>query len=102
MTEKTNPDQPASVIPERLGKHWFDVANSLRAENDRLKAEVNYWRIEAETDHARWLRLLEDNERLRKAGDAVCSAMILFELKTEEERQERIKAWSAAKYGKPL
>ena len=30
-----------------------------------LEAEVNYWRIEAEVDHARWLRTLEENESLR-------------------------------------
>jgi cell division septum initiation protein DivIVA len=47
----------------------------LKAENARLKAEVerlehqvNYWRIEAETDNARWLRCLEEIDRLRKAA----------------------------------
>ena len=56
-------------------KHLVD----LSAENARLKAEV---------------------ELLRKAGDAMASALILFEMKSEEERQDRIKAWSAAKEGK--
>ena len=51
----------------------------LEAENARLKAEV---------------------KRLRKVGDAMASALILFEMKSEEERQDRIKAWSAAKEGK--
>lgn len=44
----------------------------LEAENARLKAEVellkgkvNYWKIEAECDHGRWLRTLEDLEHLR-------------------------------------
>jgi len=48
----------------------------LKEENDRLKAKVermehqiNYLIIEADTDHARWLRCLEDKERLTKAGD---------------------------------
>ena len=54
-------------------------AKRLKTENVRLKAEV---------------------ERLRKAGDALASALILFEMKSEEERQDRIKAWSAAKEGK--
>jgi hypothetical protein len=46
---------------------------ALQSENARLKAEVirlehqvNYWRIEAECDNARWLRCLEDLEKLRK------------------------------------
>lgn len=58
----------------------FKATLSLEAENARLKAEV---------------------ERLRKAGDAMACALILFEMKSEEERQQRIKAWSAAKEGKP-
>jgi hypothetical protein len=49
----------------------------LKAENARLEHVVNYWKVEAETDNARWLRVLEENERLKaeverltKAGDA--------------------------------
>jgi len=51
------------------------IANSeqenarLKAEVDQLVHKVNYWRIEAETDNARWLRCLEDKERLERAGD---------------------------------
>lgn len=78
------------------------------AEMVKAAASSDYWRIEAETDHARWLHTLEENEklraeveRLRKAGDALCSALILFEMKSEEERQERLEAWAAAKDGKP-
>ena len=48
------------------------VLGRLEAENARLKAEVerqshhiNYLTIEANTDHARWLRCLEDLEKLR-------------------------------------
>ena len=29
----------------------------------QLECEVNYWRIEAQTDHGRWLRALEDLEK---------------------------------------
>jgi maltooligosyltrehalose synthase len=50
-----------------------NIINELEAENARLKAEVemlngrvNYWKIEAECDHRRWLRTLEDLENLRK------------------------------------
>ena len=142
---------------------WRDYKRVLN-EIELLNGTVKYWEIEARTDHDRWLRVLEDYERLkekstcqaecldafdvklsqaeaenahlkaevellsaadsylqnaneyayekrcdeleaeverlRKAGDALASALILFEMKSEEERQGRIKAWSAAKEGK--
>ena len=62
-----------------LVKEMDKTINASQAECRRLKAEV---------------------ERLRKAGDDMASALILFEMKSEEERQGRIKAWSAAKEGK--
>jgi hypothetical protein len=37
----------------------------LKAEVERLEHLVNYWRIESECDNARWLRCLEDLEKLR-------------------------------------
>jgi len=58
-----------------LSKGVLNLGNECRAlaqENARLKAEVevlkgrvNYWKIEAECDHGRWLRCLEDLEHLR-------------------------------------
>jgi len=39
---------------------------SLKAEVERLKQQVQYWKVEAECDHGRWLRCLEDLEKLRK------------------------------------
>lgn len=60
---------------ERLGAfrtHTIIPNEMLQAENKELKAkvemlerQVNYWRIEAECDHGRWLRCLEDLERIR-------------------------------------
>ena len=44
-----------------------EIAN-LRAEIGRLNDNVLYWSVEAKTDHARWLRALEENEALRKKG----------------------------------
>lgn len=45
----------------------------LQEENERLidkvrvlEGRVNYWRVEAECDHGRWLRCLEDLEHLRR------------------------------------
>jgi hypothetical protein len=37
----------------------------VKAEVEVLKGRVNYWKIEAECDHGRWLRCLEDLEHLR-------------------------------------
>ncbi len=60
---------------ENLNRNVLDLGKQVREvseERDRLKAEVellkgrvNYWKIEAECDHGRWLRTLEDLEHLR-------------------------------------
>jgi hypothetical protein len=62
-------------IKTSLVKNVLNLGNECRAlseENARLKAEVSvlegrvrYWKIEAECDHGRWLRTLEDLEHLR-------------------------------------
>ena len=44
----------------------FSEYAQLKAEVERLEHQVRYWRIEAEVDNARWLRCLEDLEKLRK------------------------------------
>jgi cell division protein FtsB len=38
----------------------------LTKENEMLTHKVRYWQIEAECDHGRWLRCLEDLEHLRR------------------------------------
>ena len=48
----------------QIGGLQEEVAR-LKAEVERLEHQVNYWRIEAECDNARWLRCLEDLEKLR-------------------------------------
>ena len=53
---------------KRVGELNAEV-NLLKAEVERLEHKVNYWRIEAECDNARWLRCLEDLEKLRKNAD---------------------------------
>ena len=77
---------------------------SLEAENARLKAEVerlehqvNYWRIEAETDNARWLRCLEDKERLTKAGDNL--ERVLTARSGSYEAGNASHEWQSAKKG---
>ena len=40
----------------------------LKAEVERLTKQVDYWRIESDCNHGRWLRCLQDLERIRKGG----------------------------------
>ena len=44
-----------------------DEIERLKAEVAVLKGQVLYWKIEAQCDHGRWLRVLEDLENLRKS-----------------------------------
>lgn len=90
------------VEPEKWGEMVKAMAEvtRLKAEVERLEQQVKYWRIEAETDHARWLRVLEDVERLRKAGDE-----LLHEWSSGDETDGRnfkkgLVLWNAAKEGK--
>jgi hypothetical protein len=72
---ETYPTNINDTIIESLSKGVLNLGNECRAlaeENKRLKEEieilngrVNYWKIEAECDHGRWLRTLEDLEHLR-------------------------------------
>jgi hypothetical protein len=82
----------------RLGNECRDHALEnarLNAEVDQLVHKVNYWRIEAETDNARWLRCLEDKERLTKAGDN-----LVYVASEHPVSEPFVKAWFAAKEGK--
>ena len=73
----------------------------LKAENARLKTEVHHLMVFCNCTLIPSKELQAQVERLTKAGDALGSALILFELKSEEERQERLKNWAIAKYGEP-
>jgi regulator of replication initiation timing len=63
--------------PINYGKHWSEVLKELNAENARLEAE---------------------NERLRKAGDAMAFIMAY---EKDEEFDGFVEAWNAAKEGRP-
>ncbi len=64
------------TLIQSLSKNVLNLGNECRAlaeenkrlkeENEMLKGRVNYWKIEAECDHGRWMRTLEDLEHLRK------------------------------------
>jgi len=49
---------------EKNSEHIAEIAR-LKAEVERQSHYINYLTIEANTDHARWLRCLEDLEKLR-------------------------------------
>lgn len=57
-------DESAIELARKLNAYQMRVER-LKAEVERLKNMVNYWRIEAECDHGRWLRCLEELEKLR-------------------------------------
>ena len=59
------------VEPEKWGEMVLALSEvtRLKAEVERLEHQVKYWRIEAECDNARWLRCLDDLEKLRKNAD---------------------------------
>jgi hypothetical protein len=48
--------------------HYNRLHNDLEAQVEMLKGQVRYWKVEAECDHGRWLRCLEDLEKLRGQG----------------------------------
>lgn len=53
----------------RLGHECRTLAEenkALKSKIEMLERQVNYWRIEAECDHGRWQRCLEDLEHLRR------------------------------------
>lgn len=72
----TYPTNINDSLVESLTKSVLNLGNECRAlaeENKRLKDEikmlegrVRYWKIEAECDHGRWMRTLEDLEHIRK------------------------------------
>lgn len=103
VTENKRLSAENADLKDRLDKADNQVED-LEIENARLKAEVE--RLTAfvgadaiDREHGMCCDTYAQVERLINAGDALGSALILFELKSEEERQERLKNWAIAKYG---
>jgi hypothetical protein len=104
--------------PIEYGRHWSEVLKELNAENARLKAEVERLNtgiqpegcndavgravnvlLEKEKENA---RLKAEVERLRKAGDGMQEVIWLTGCLSGMQIKERaVKAWNAAKEGKP-
>jgi uncharacterized membrane protein YheB (UPF0754 family) len=53
---------------EAHAKMLVDMLNALVDEKGIVEQRVHYWKIEAQTDHGRWLRCLEEIERLRASS----------------------------------
>lgn len=49
---------------ERVNNLLSEI-DKLKDENEKLKRLVNYWKIEANVDHERWTRTLEQLEHIR-------------------------------------
>ena len=77
---------------ENLWHEALDDNKRLKIEADLLEGRVRYWRIEAECDHGRWLRCLEDLDNLRKNADISPSQSPheVAQLKAEVERLDTL------------
>jgi predicted nuclease with TOPRIM domain len=53
-----------------------------------LKHTVKYWEIEAQTDNARWLRVLEDYERLKDKSTCQAECLDAFDVKLSQAETE--------------
>ena len=105
---------------ENLWHEALDDNKRLKIEADLLEGRVRYWRIEAECDHGRWLRCLEDLDNLRKNAD-ISPSQSPHEIERLNAKVEMLQgagdrlaehldykdfpfsleAWQAAKEGKP-
>lgn len=71
---------------------WRDYKRVLN-EIELLNGTVKYWEIEARTDHDRWLRVLEDYERLKEKSKCQAECLDAFDkkLRAAEAEVERLK-----------
>ena len=72
---------------------WRDYKRVLN-EIELLNGTVKYWEIEARTDHDRWLRVLEDYERLKEKSTCQAECLDAFDVKLSQAEAEisRLKA----------
>lgn len=98
LSEKQRLDNNCNYLDQKLDEE-LEKSAMLCGQVERLEHQVNYWRIEAETDNARWLRCLEDNERLRKAGDITLEYLGRTDVPYEEYSEAK-NGWESAKEGK--
>lgn len=114
--KKFNDEALAHIAKEeRKSRERLDME---QAEVERLEQQVKYWRIEAETDHARWMRVLEENERLKSElkfsehrmialAEALADTRLGYQKKIEILKEGRInrkgdqEALKKANQGKP-
>jgi hypothetical protein len=119
LNPKSNPEDSRSDTKKFYDelKGLAEDMEALRNDNERLKHEVLYWRIEAQTDHYRWLRTLEELERIRNEqkkfepdmeavinAGKVLSKEVMVAMLNGMAHEELIKAhadWKDAVDGKP-
>lgn len=70
------------------------------AEMVKAAAVSDYWRIEAETDHARWLRTMEENEKLRAEVERLEKQVERLIASLQKSHDEHAKALYKLKYKK--
>ena len=99
LSEKQRLDNNCNYLDQKLDEE-LEKSAMLCGQVERLEHQVNYWRIEAETDNARWLRCLEDNERLRKAGDEIIHEWSSGHGTDVENFTKALWVWAVAKEGK--
>ena len=80
----------------------MSIEEKLKEENDWLKAALQQWKgnhsiviEDRDTLLLALVKLKDENDRLRTAGDAVCESPYLL------ETDPAVIAWRAAKEGKP-
>lgn len=105
LNPKSNPEDSRSDTKKFYDelKGLAEDMEALRADNERLKNECLYWRIEAQTNHDRWLRCLADLEQVRKAGASLSKEAMVVMLNASAH-EELIKAhddWKDLIDGKP-
>lgn len=57
-------------INQSFAKSVLDLGDKVREQAkqiDHLEGQVKYWKAEADCDHGRWMRTLEDLDNLRRS-----------------------------------
>lgn len=83
----------------------MSTERKLKEENARLKAEVDALKLGSlltAVDVLQFIKLKEENERLRKAGDELSWAFAFAVSRDDGKESGLIKAWRAAKEGNQL
>lgn len=87
QTQQTLGGDVMQVNEEGDYVEWRDYRRALD-EIEMLKHTVKYWEIEAKTDNARWLRVMEDYERLKDKSNCQAECLNAFDVKLSQAEVE--------------